>query len=355
MGTRIRGLLTVVPSGVRTADELAARYGREETERTVATTGVRRMHVVSPGQTAGDLAEEAARRLLAKLGIAPGDVQGIVFVSQTPDFILPATACLLQHRLGLPKQSLAFDVNLGCSAYPYGLAIAGGLLALGLAERILLLAADTPSLLTHPEDRAARPLFGDAATATLLERDSEADDLLAVDLGTDGAGWRNLIQPVGQCRYPSLGQFLTDAPEELRRLAYPEHVQMNGAEIFTFTLREVPGIVRRTLAAAKLPDDAVDYYFFHQANKFILDHLIRKMRLPAEKCPMSIGPYGNTSGPSPAVTACHAAADANRDRDLLAMFVGFGVGYSWGGALARLRRGVLLPIEESCSKESSPD
>ena len=140
---------------------------------------------------------------------------------------------------------------------------------------------------------------------------------------------------------------MASAPESLRKLAYPENVAMNGAEIFTFTLREVPGIVRRTLAAAKIEGDAVDYYFFHQANKFILDHLIRKMRLPAEKCPLSIDRFGNTSGPSPVVTACCAAAEKNRDRELRGMFVGFGVGYSWGGALVRLRQGVLFPIEES--------
>jgi 3-oxoacyl-[acyl-carrier-protein] synthase III len=346
MGTRIRGLLTVVPTNVRTIDVLASRYGREEAERIAAATGVRQVHIVPAGQTAADLAEQAGARLLAKLGVAPHDVQGIVFVTQTPDYRLPATACILQNRLGLSKQSLAFDVNLGCSAYPYALAIAGGLLAAGLAERILVLTADTISLIVHPEDKAACPLFGDAAAATLLEKDSEADDMLGIDLGTDGAGWQNLRLPVGQCRHPSLSHFLESPAEKLRKVTYPEHLFMNGAEIFTFTLREVPGIVQRTLDNAKTSADAVDYYFFHQANKFILDHLVRKMRLPAEKCPFSIDRFGNTSGVSPALTACCAASEGNRDRDLTTMFVGFGVGYSWGGALTRLRAGTLFPIEE---------
>jgi len=344
MGARIRGLLTLVPANIRDTDGLAAQFGRKEAARISATTGVRRVHSVAPGQTAADLGEQAAARLLSKLGISPRDVQGIVFVTQTPDFLLPATACILQDRLGLPKQSLAFDVNLGCSAYPYGLAIASGLLAIGLAERILLLVAETASLRVHPEDKASAPLFGDAAAATVLEK-HPTDDLLGIDLGTDGAGWQNLLIPVGQCRYRTLSQFAASPPEKLRHVAYPENICMNGAEIFTFTLREVPGIVQRTLASAKVTGDAVDYYFFHQANKFILDHLLRKMRLPAEKCPLSIEHFGNTSGASPALTACYAASERNRDRDLTTMFVGFGVGYSWGGALTRLRAGTLFPIE----------
>ncbi len=346
MGTWIRGILAVVPARTRTAEDLAARFGREEAERIGATTGIQCVHLVSPGQTALDLAEHAATRLLAQVGISPGDVQGIVMVTQSADFSLPASACILQDRLGLPKSALAFDVNLGCSAYPYGLAIARGLLATGLARRILLLVADTPSLHVHPDDKSAVPLFGDAATATLMEVDADAEDLLGVDLGTDGAGWANLIMPVGKYRYPTRSDFAALRPPCLSKVEYPEHTYINGAEIFTFTLREVPGLVERTLAAAKVSPDAVDYYFFHQANKFILDYLVRKMRLPAAKCPLSIGYYGNTSGPSPAVTACHAAAEINRKRELLAAFVAFGVGYSWGGAMTRLRPGVLFPIEE---------
>jgi 3-oxoacyl-[acyl-carrier-protein] synthase-3 len=165
-------------------------------------------------------------------------------------------------------------------------------------------------------------------------------------LGSDGGGWANLIVPVGNARYPSVAEFAAGAPECLRKIAHPEFMHMEGAEVFTFTLREVPGIVNRTLERAGRKRDEVDYFFLHQASKFVLDHLIRKMKLPPERCPLSLGEYGNTWGASPAVTACHAATDANRDRELLAMFVGFGVGYSWGGALVRLRQGTLFPIEE---------
>ena len=229
MGVRIRGILTTVPTAVRTADDLAEQFGREETDRRVEMTGVRKVRFVSANQTLGDLSYEAAARLLAKLDVSPRDVQGIIFISQTADFDLPATACILQNRLGLPKQSLAFDVSLGCSSYPYGLAIASSLISAGLAKRILLLTADTSSKIINKEDRATWPLFGDAAVATLLEADPNDNDLLGLDLGTDGAGWLNLVKAVGQCRYPSTNEFLAMRPESLSKIQYPEHVYMNGA------------------------------------------------------------------------------------------------------------------------------
>ena len=344
MGIHIGGILTVVPRRVRTVEELAARFGQADARRIADLTGVEEVHLPAPGQTTVDLAEEAGRRLLLHAGLTPEDVDGVVLVTQTPDYVAPASACLLQARLGMSKRSLAFDVNQGCAGYPYGLAICGGLLAGGFCKRILLLNGDDIPRHAHPDDKATVPLFGAAVTATLLENDAETD-LLAIDLGTDGSGWANLIVPVGQSRYPTIEDFRAGAPENLRAIPYPENVYMNGSEIFTFTLREVPGIVQRTLENSGRTADEVDYFFFHQANKFILDHLIKRMKLPPEKCPLSIRAYGNTSGASPALTACHAVADINRRRELTAMFVGFGVGYSWGGALVRLRPRTVLPIE----------
>jgi len=345
MGTWIRGILAVVPAGVRTTADLAARFGAADAERTAKLTGIAEARVAAGGQTAGDLAEEAGRRLLARLALGPQDVDGLIFVTQTPDFPAPATACVLQDRLGLPKGTAAFDVNLGCSGYPYGLALSGGLIAAGLSRRVLLLVGDTFTSRVHPEDRVCAPLFGDAVAATLLERDAE-DDLLGVDLGTDGSGWANLIVPAGQARWRTPEAFASSPPPRLAGVSRPEFVHMEGAEIFAFTLREVPGIVARTLQRAGRGADEVDYFFFHQANKFIQDHLVRKLGLAAEKCPASIDRFGNTSGASPAVTACHAVAAINRGRELAAMFVGFGIGYSWGGVLVRLRRGTVLPLEE---------
>ena len=338
MGVRICGIGAVVPKTVRDV---------ESDEGPNKMTGVKTVRVAAEGQTAVDLAEEAGRRVLKRLGVEPSDVDGLVFVSQTPDYQLPASACVLQYRLGLPKQALAFDVGLGCSAYPYALAVANGLIVSGVARRILVLVGDVLTPLAHADDPGVSGLFGDAATATLLEWSDERNDLLAFDLGSDGAGESLLIVPVGQARYPTEEDFCQSSPQALRDASpHPRHLNMAGAEIFSFTLREVPGVVTRVLERAERTKDEVDYFLFHQANQFILNHLIRKMKLPKEKCPVSIAEFGNTSGTSPALTACHRLFEINAERELSALVVGFGVGFSWGGVLVTLGTNVIGPVEE---------
>ena len=338
MGVRISGIGAVVPKKVREI---------EPGDNANKMTGVKTIRVAAQGQTAVDLAESAGRGLLTRLGIEPSDVGGVVFVSQTPDYVLPASACVLQHRLGLPKNALAFDVGLGCSAYPYGLAVANGLLVSQMAKRMLVLVSDVLTPLAHSEDPGVTGLFGDAASATLLEWDEDANDLLAFDLGSDGAGELLLIVPVGQSRYPTEKEFADRAPNALKESSpHPRHLNMAGAEIFSFTLREVPGVVTRVLERAGREKEDVDYFLFHQANQFIINHLIRKMKLPKEKCPVSIAEFGNTSGTSPALTACHCLSEINSERELCGLIVGFGVGFSWGGAFVSLRRNTLGSVEE---------
>ncbi len=338
MGVRISGINAVVPKAIR-------RIESDPSSKKV--TGIETVRVAAEGQTAVDLAEAAGRRLLSRLAVDPGDVDGVVFVSQTPDYQLPASACILQHRLGLPKQALAFDVGMGCSAYPYALAVANGLLVSRLARRILVFVGDVLTRFAHPNDPSVAGLFGDAVTATMLEWDDEENDLLAFDLGSDGAGEPLLVVPVGQARYPSEDCFYSQAPDALQESSpHPQHLNMVGSEVFSFTLREVPGVVARVLERAECEKDDVDYFLFHQANLFILNHFMRKMKLPKEKCPVSIAEFGNTSGASPALTACHCLSEINTERQMSALVVGFGVGFSWGGTLVTLRPGTLGPVEE---------
>jgi 3-oxoacyl-[acyl-carrier-protein] synthase-3 len=347
MGSRLLGIQAVVPAGVAGPDDVAARFGPEVAERVLQMTGVRQRHVAPPGQTTADLVHAAARSLLGKLGVRAGEVDGVILVTQTPDFVAPATACILQDRLGLPQSALAFDMNQGCSAYPYGLAVCHGLLAAGLARRVLLLVGDTASQGVDPADKGTAPLFGDGVAATLIEAVAGPGDLLAVDLGTDGSGWANLVTAVGASRYRRLEDFRARAPAELReRLPNPETIFMDGGEVFAFTLRVVPGLVRRLLDRAGLTADGVDYFFFHQANLFIVNHLVKRCGLPPEKCPVSIDRYGNTNGASPAITACDALPGTGRRGPITAAFLGFGVGYSWGGVMARLNAETAFPVEE---------
>ena len=346
MGVRLAGMLAVVPSGVRGIEDLQQSMSEAEANRIVQVTGVRERRVAAEGQTTADLGAAAARSLLARLGLGPDQLDGIIFVTQTPDYPLPATACILQHELGLSKQAFAFDVNQGCAAYPYGLAIARALIVSGMAGRILLLVGDVLTKIVDPSSRASYPLFGDAATATLLKADPDGEDVLSLTLGTDGAGWHHLVVPVGQIRYRNVGEFDRRASDALSSICPPDRVHMNGNEIFAFTLREIPGMIERTLSAADMSPGDVDYYFLHQANRFILDHLCSKIGIPPEKAPQSIDRFGNTSGGSPVVTACDCLPGKETRRELAAMFVGFGVGLSWGAALVRLRPESVWPIEE---------
>ncbi|MHC4399076.1 MAG: 3-oxoacyl-ACP synthase III family protein [Planctomycetota bacterium] len=346
MGVRLAGILAVVPSRVLGIDELEQHMSRQDAQRIVDLTGVRHRHVAGDSQTAADLGEAASRALFNEIGLSPARLDGIVFVTQTPDYVLPATACILQHRLGLPKAALAFDVNHGCAGYPYGLAIGHSLIASGLAKRLLVVVGDTITKRIDPSDRGTYPLFGDAAAATVLVESQTDDDFLAFDLGSDGAGWHRLVVPVGQSRYRNPGEFERCAADEVRQIPNPERLYMDGNHIFAFTLREVPGVVERTLSSAGTSASEVDYFFVHQANRFIIRHLCDKIGVPPEKSPLSMDRYGNTSAPSPALTACDAVGGLEPATSLVSLFLGFGVGFSWGGALVKLRSECVFPIQE---------
>ncbi|WP_197075399.1 ketoacyl-ACP synthase III [Sphingomonas sp. Ag1] len=283
-------------------------------------TGVAHRHWVDADTTTSDLCAAAATRLMETLDWLPESVDAIVFISQTPDYRLPATATVLQAGLGLRPGIIAFDVNLGCSAYPYGLWLSMTMAATGSARRILLAVGDTSSRVVDPDDRATALLFGDAGTVTAIEFDPAAPAASFV-LGSDGRGAQNLIIPQGA--------FRNGAPRG-------DHDQtrlfMDGGEIFTFTLKAVPPLVADTLALAGRSVEDHDAFLFHQANAFMIKHLAKKSKLPIDKVPINIGRYGNTSSATIPLLIADDLAERLRTATLnLAMF-GFGVGYSWASA-----------------------
>jgi 3-oxoacyl-[acyl-carrier-protein] synthase III len=313
---RIRGVVACVPPRRVGNDAFTDRFGDGVAE-VVKMTGVQQRHWVDADTTTSDLCAAAADRLLADLGWAADTVDAILFISQTPDYRLPATATVLQARLGLRPGIIAFDVNLGCSAYPYGLWLAMTMAATGAARRVLLAVGDTSSRVVDPDDRSTALLFGDAGTVTAVEHDPGAPHASFV-LGSDGRGAQNLIIPQGA--------FRDGAPRG-------EHDQtrlfMDGGEIFTFTLKAVPPLVADTFDLAQLGAEQHDAFLFHQANAFMIRHLAKKSKLPADKVPINIDRYGNTSSATvPLLLADDLAARLREDELRLAMF-GFGVGYSW--------------------------
>ena len=344
-GVRIAGIASAVPATSRSVHDFDGTFGAEEIDKISKSTGVERRYVVGDKLCCSDLCLAAAKRLMHDLDWDPASVGGLIFVSQSPDFPwVPATSCIIQMRLGLAKSCVAFDVTLGCSGHVYGLWIAAGLMAASGLSRVLLLAGDV-SRANSPMDRASALLFGDAGTATALQLDPAAPSL-AFSLGTDGSGWDKLIVPVGT----RLNRRRPDATTGVRQKAEgdnwrsQEEVYMDGAEVFAFTLREVPPLVKSVLEQAGWTREEVDYFVVHQANKFMVTHLAKMMRLPLPKVPFSLKDYGNTSSASSPLTIKSELGEAVRTRPLKLLMAGFGVGYSWGACTATLGPMVSPPV-----------
>jgi 3-oxoacyl-[acyl-carrier-protein] synthase III len=330
-GVRLAGIASAVPAKARPVSEFADRYGGDEVQRITRSTGVERCHISDGSLCTSDLCFAAARRLLGDLNWDPASVEAMVFVSQTFDFpSIPATSCVLQMRLGLPPTCAAFDVALGCSGHVYGLWITASLMAASGFSRVLLLAGDTISRFCSPLDRSTALLFGDAGSATALEKDPTVSDLV-FSLGTDGTGWKNLIVPAGGFRRPRDRTSATRQKAEGDNVRSAEDLFMNGAEVFAFTLREVPPLIADLLATTGWNREEVDHFVFHQANRFMLQHLAKFMKLPPAKVPLSLQDYGNTSSASIPLTINAKVAAALRSRRLRLLLAGFGVGYSWAG------------------------
>jgi 3-oxoacyl-[acyl-carrier-protein] synthase-3 len=331
VGSTIRTVRGFLPDKRLTNDELEPEVGWSASE-ILAKTGIAERRVSAPLQCASDLAIGAAKRLLTEDGINPASIDFLIVCTQTPDHFLPATACLVHAALGLRPNCGAFDINQGCSGYIYSMAVAHGLLAANLGKRALVITADTYTKFIHLHDRSVRTLFGDGATATLVEQ-SDEPGLSSFILGTDGAGAGHLIVPAGgmrQPKSPSTSVASTDAQGNTRSA---ENLFMKGQEIFTFTLERVPQLVAGVLESAGLNVGDIDWFVFHQANRFMLEHLRKKLSIPLEKMIYFHEFTGNTVS-----STIPLALEDARDRGVVQpgqklLLAGFGVGYSWGGCL----------------------
>lgn len=307
----------------------------DTTNRIVQKLGIAERHISNEKEAASDLAIRAAENLFETYGIVPQDIDFILLCVQHPDYQVPTTACILQNRLGIPKTAGAMDYNLGCSGYAYGLGVAKGLIETGLAHRLLLLTSSVYAKYANPKDMNMRPLFGDGATATLVEGvESDYPMLDGFVFGTDGSGFDRLIIPVGGSRYmpqttPEV--FEQDANGNIRS---NYQGRMDGTAITMFSMRTVPGLVKSVLGKAGLTTDDLDSCVFHQANHYMLEKL-------RTRCGLDDVPYYNdlthtgnlVSGSIPyALTVIERAGKlAGRHHVLLA---GFGVGLSWSGCVA---------------------
>ena len=324
-----------LPSGVLDNDQLAKEFSDWTAEKILGKTGIRQRHIAGTDEFASDIAVVAANRLLDSGICSRSEIDYILYCTQSPDYYLPTTACLLQSRLGLPPTCGALDFNLGCSGYVYGLGLAKGLIESGQATRLLLITADTYSKFIHPLDKSVRTLFGDGATATLISAaESEYPLIGPFVFGTDGTGAENLIVPTGGLRRPTVAGAAA-SPDQNGSIRTVNNLYMNGTEIFNFTLRIIPETIGKLLARAGLAMDDIDLFIFHQANKFMLDHLQRKLKIPSERFWVSMDNTGNTVSSTIPIALKSALEAGKVHPGQRLMLVGFGVGYSWGATLVR--------------------
>ncbi len=331
----IKAIEYVLPEGILTNQQLAAEFPDWTAERIESKTGICERHIARPDECASDLAEDAARKLFASGVCKPVEVDYLLLCTQSPDYFLPTTACLLQNRLALPTCCGALDFNLGCSGFVYGLGLAKGLIETAQAFNVLLITAETYSKFIHQGDKSVRTLFGDAASATLVSGiESPGEMIGSFVFGTDGSGAKNLIVPTGGMRQRTeVGAQATEDGSGNRRTG--NDLYMNGPEIFNFTLRVVPQTVVEVLQKSGRSLAEIDLFVFHQANRYMLEHLRKKLEVSPEKFWIDMANCGNTVSATIPIALKNAERQGKLRSGSTVMLAGFGVGYSWAGALVR--------------------
>lgn len=333
MKAYIKGISYYLPKYELTNEELVKKFPEWSVDKVASKVGVYSRHIAADNETAGDMAEKAARQLFEEYSILPKEIDFLMLCTQSSDYFLPSTACILQDRLGIPTTSGAFDYNLGCSGCIYGLALAKGLIASGVAKNILLLTAETYNKYLHPSDKSNRSIFGDGAAACLIS-DTGFAEIGDFVLGTDGKGAENLIVRTGGARHrEKTGFYDVDEEEHIR---YDDYLYMNGGAIFNFTLETVPTLMDQILKKNKLSKDEIDYYVFHQANKFMLNTIRKVCVLPKDKFYVDLEYTGNTVSSTILIGLKECINSGTIHSGMKVMITGFGVGLSWGGCILKM-------------------
>jgi 3-oxoacyl-[acyl-carrier-protein] synthase-3 len=333
----IRAIASYLPPGELGNDQLAAELGEWNAEKILNKTGIAIRHIAAADECASDMGVRASQHLFEMADCKSSDIDFLLFCTQTPDYLLPATACMMQHRLGLRTDCGAVDFNQGCSGYVYGLAMAKGLVETGAAKNVLLVTADTYTKLINPRDRSVRTLFGDGATATLVGAvESDRELIGPFVFGTDGRGAQDLIVPAGGMRFPLDADSMVERKDEQGNWRSACNLYMNGAAIFKFTQQTVPRALHQLLEKARLSLDSVDYFIFHQANKFMLDRLRVKMKIPEEKFFNDMRFTGNTVSSTIPIALEAAFKQKLIKSEQRIGLIGFGVGLSWAAAMVEV-------------------
>jgi 3-oxoacyl-[acyl-carrier-protein] synthase-3 len=330
---RYAGMATCVPKRVLSNIDDCPPQMRSARERVVRNIGIETRRICSEWQYFSDLAFDATEKLLEELKWERDEIDALIVVTQSPDYPIPATAIILQDRLKLKQTTIAFDVNLGCSAYAFGLHLLGSMISAGGIKKGLVLVGDKSASVIEP-------LFSDAGTATALEYDPDAPPMY-FDLNSDGSGYQAIMLPVGGHREPIGLQHMTPVKDEDGIWRYPGALILDGPAVLSFSTQRVPPAVRNLLEYAGCSTEQIDYFIFHQANRMINETIRKKLGLPPEKVPSTLHDFGNTSGASLPVTMTVRIRDALMEGKKKILLSGFGIGLSWGSCIVDIENAVF--------------
>ena len=331
MGAFIKAISYYLPDRVVTNEDLVKEFPEWDVEKVYSKVGVKERHLAAESETAGDLAEKAALKLFEEYQVSPSDIDFLLLCTQSPDYRLPSTACILQDRLGIPTSAGAFDYDLGCSGCIYGMAVAKGLIAAGLASNVLLLTAETYTKYLHPDDKSNRTIFGDGAAACLISKEKGLAEIGDFVFGTDGSGADNLIVKTQGARFPERTGLSTE--DDDGHVNREDFLYMNGSAIFNFTLEQVPPMMKQLLEKSGLGKDDIDYYVFHQANKYMLSTLRKICGISKDKFHIDLEHTGNTVSSTILISLKDSLEQGLICPGMKVMACGFGVGLSYGGTI----------------------
>jgi 3-oxoacyl-[acyl-carrier-protein] synthase-3 len=329
---KVSGITACVPKQIEESSAFPL-FDSVSLENFISTTGVERRRKAPDNVCTSDLCIAAAESLIANLEWNKEDISILVLVTQTADYIMPATSCIIQDRLGLNKNTYTLDISLGCSGWVYGLSVVAGLLNSIVPVKgnvkALLLTGETPSKLSSPQDKSTYPLFGDAGTATALEYNINSESML-FNMNTDGSGYQAIIINDGGFRHPFSVSSLNEVVRAEGIISNSVQQTLDGMDVFSFGIKEAPKNINTLIEEFTLDKNQIDYFTFHQANFFMNEQIRKKLKLPAEKVPYSIKDFGNTSSASIPLTLVTQLSDELQSRKLKHIACGFGIGLSWG-------------------------
>lgn len=341
-GVGIKAISACVPPDIVYNKDLGYLIPEEEIEKTINNIGVVERRIAADDVTASDLCYKAACQLMADNDIDPASIDVLLFMSQTADYRIPATSCLLQHRLGLPKSTMCLDISQGCSGYLFALSTAFAYASMEGVNRVLLLDGETFSKIVNRRDKVDWPLYGDAGTATLIEKGDYGDSTFM--LNTDGSG-ADVLKIHAGMRNPITAESCIEREQEEGNIRNDLEVFMDGMDVFNFAISKVPKSIKQLLKETDKTIEDVDYLIFHQANLFMMDFFVKKLKIDPACVPYCIKKYGNTSSTSVPLTIVSELA-GKLDGSHTIVLSAFGAGLSWGSALMQMQDCKVSPVIE---------